>query len=201
MTRACLFPLALLLALTSSARAQDDADPERIARVKAAYVLNFIRFTEWPSHAFVSGNSSVVVGFLGEGDVDDIFEQAVGDRLLNGRSVVVRRINAPPPTGQGGLEADERHALESQLEGLHLLYLDASARRIMEPVLEMMGGRDTLTVSDASGFATAGGMLELVLHRSRIVFNANLGEIRETEIKVSSQVLRLARIVQGNVGE
>jgi hypothetical protein len=51
-------------------------------------------------------------------------------------------------------------------------------------------------VSDIEEFAASGGMLGLTIRERRIAFDANEDAVREAGLRVSSQVLRLARTVR-----
>ncbi len=51
----------------------------------------------------------------------------------------------------------------------------------------------TLTVGDKPGFIAAGGMVELVIDNDSVRFDVNLVALREKRIRLSAQVLKLAR--------
>ena len=53
-----------------------------------------------------------------------------------------------------------------------------------------------LTVSDIDDFARAGGMIGLVEAEQRIRFDINLATARQANLKLSSQLLKLATIVE-----
>lgn len=53
-----------------------------------------------------------------------------------------------------------------------------------------------LTVGDCVGFLAAGGMIELVIENDAVRFDVNLKALRQQGIRLSPQVLKLARRVQ-----
>jgi hypothetical protein len=57
-----------------------------------------------------------------------------------------------------------------------------------------------LTVSDIGGFAQAGGMIGLVEADQRIRFDINLATTHQANLKLSSQLLKLATIVEQSGG-
>jgi hypothetical protein len=175
------------LVLASAGRAQE-VDPERASRIRAGMVLNFLRFAEWPEEAFPDAASPVVVHVLGDPDLAAILVDLVrGEKLgAYGREIVVREI-APP----GGQAEQTR-----EIGASHLLFVGRSGTGAARGVLERLAGRPVLTVGDPPGFAESGGMIGLVVRDGRMAFEANPGAISRSGVRLSSKVLRLARIVE-----
>lgn len=76
----------------------------------------------------------------------------------------------------------------------HVLFVCDSESARLQAILEHVQGEDILTVSDIPKFAEHGGMLGLTVRRGRVAFDANTDPIDATRLKVSSQLLRLARL-------
>ncbi|MGE3551117.1 MAG: YfiR family protein, partial [Geobacter sp.] len=93
-----------------------------------------------------------------------------------GKKVIIRRLTS--------LE----RAAECQL-----LFIAASEQRRLQTVLGRLRELPLLTVSDIDGFAFAGGMLELTMDRNRLTFIANNRQAKRQGLKISSQMLKLAR--------
>ncbi|HUP93249.1 MAG TPA: YfiR family protein [Solimonas sp.] len=190
MSRTGLRWLALLLGLCSAthpALAQP-VDEAKAAQVKAAYLLNFLRYTQWPDSAFADPQSPYRVAVLGDGQV------AVALEALARRAGPIE--GRPIRVGGGPLRL-EAGGVPEAVRGAHLVYLGGAQGGAQLPELRRrLGKADVLLVGDATGFAAAGGMLGLALEQGRIVFDANLDAIRRSEVLVSSKVLKLARIVE-----
>ncbi|HET9482577.1 MAG TPA: YfiR family protein [Xanthomonadales bacterium] len=158
------------------------AQPYDRAQVEAAYLLNFIRYTEWPAAAMPPPEAPIVVVVYRASRTADALEAiaASGERIA-GREIEVRA------TG-----SEERLARE--LRGAHVLYVgaDADASAALAHAGDMV-----LTVGSAEGFSEVGGMLCLVPQGNRVVFDANVGAIRASGLSVSAKVLALARRVEG----
>jgi hypothetical protein len=54
---------------------------------------------------------------------------------------------------------------------------------------------DLLTVGDTEGYAQEGVMLNFYIEASKVKFEINLNSIRSSRIAVSSQLLKLGRMV------
>lgn len=163
--------IAGILAWTGAASAQRTAGEHE---VKAAFLFNFARFTEWPTES-----DALVLCVQGRDGVADLLD------ALEGRSVQGRRVQL-------------LHKTEStDLQGCHMLYVALSETgRLAEITTAARHTRSVLTVSDIGGFAAAGGMIELVSEAQRIQFDVNLAAVEESGVRISSKLLRLARRIE-----
>jgi hypothetical protein len=186
-----LIPLIVLVALAARGVARAQAvDTEKVAKIKAAYVLNFVRFSEWPAHVFAEEDSPIRVALVAAPGVEAYLPHLVEDVTIGKRKVVVESV--PPP----GLGDDAARRFVEKLRTYHVVYVGARARDQQRRVLEALADGDTLLLGDTPRFAEDGGMLGLVLEEDRVIFEANPDAIRRSRVTVSSKVLRLARIVK-----
>lgn len=185
--------LALAAGLPPVAGAAEAAPVEE---VKAEFVVNLLRYTEWPAARFESADSPFVVIVIGSDAVAEALA-AVAERgtSVGGRPLTVERRRLP---GRGSWRYDR---LLEELRRSHLLYLGAEVEEETAAELFADLGEDAvLTVGERPGFAEAGGMIGLRRSGDRIVFDANPDAIKKTALRVSARVLRLARIVGGEEG-
>ncbi|WP_374366527.1 YfiR family protein [Piscinibacter sp.] len=77
-----------------------------------------------------------------------------------------------------------------------LLFVDASAGGAGAEALAAVAGRPVLTLGTVDGFASHGGMVELVNVDDALRFDVNLAPLRAAHLGLSSQALKLARRVQ-----
>lgn len=145
------------------------------AQVKATYLYNFIQFVEWPEESWTAGNEFqlCVIGNDRIGPALDAFE---GERV-DGRVIRVRRLSAPE---------------EAAPTRCKLVFLPRGAGDSGQ-LLARIPHRGVLTVSDASNFINAGGMIGLYETRGRVRFSINDGAARRAGLVVSSRLLQLAR--------
>ena len=164
--------LALLSAAVSA------ADPPTEAHVKAAYVLNFTKFTDWPQQAFSDAQAPLIICVTADATTVSAFADIQG-KLVQGRTTEVR--------------ANSRGA---ELKTCHALYLSRTEAAQIPAAIKAVAGRPILTVSDAEAFAETVGMLGLVQLDGRIRFEANVQTARAAGLRFGSQLLKLARIVK-----
>src|SRR3989337_3157511 len=109
--------------------------------VKAAYLLNFIKFVEWPDSAFGSPEDPYLISVVGNDSIEEALKGISGTTGY-GRRVVVRKVP--------GL---------SSLERCHILFVGESDRGKVDQVLGAVKKWPVLTVADIEGFARRGGTI------------------------------------------
>ena len=85
---------------------------------------------------------------------------------------------------------------EGNLKECHVAYIAESEDRRLPQLLRAMRKLPVLTVSDIDGFAEAGGMLALVQNDDRLQFEVNRDAATLAGLRLSSQLLKLARTVR-----
>jgi hypothetical protein len=177
----------LLLAVAAPALAPGQA---RAAEVEAAYLVNFLRYTQWPEQSFSSEQAPFVVTVIGSASVvEAVRAVASAAGMIDGRLVDVRALSAAQ------LSAPDPQALDL-LRTSHLVFFHASeVDSIPRRLLDQLARQPVLTVSNIDDFITSGGMLELVNVDGHIVFEANPAAIHDAGLLVSAKVLKLARSV------
>lgn len=166
-----LAALALLLGLGLPAAAQVD---ERA--LKAAYLYNFLQFTQWP----VPPDEPFLLCVLGRTPLDAELERLVGKPVLAERHLSVRRVEAHDP-----------------LTECHALYVDDSQRGQVDEVLRRLGAAPVLTVTDGDGLADRGLMIEIRRRELKLGFDVNLKVARRARLNFSARLLRMASYVNG----
>ena len=145
--------------------------------VKAAFLYNFGKFVVWPDAAFkVEG--VLVIGVLGDDPIIDVLERTVRDKQVQDRRIDVKRL---------------RSAREAP--GCQILFISASERERVGDILQRLDRSSVLTVSDMSDFAENGGMISLLLEQKKVRFTVNLSVVEQAGLKMSSQLLKLAKRV------
>ena len=185
-----LWVVLLLLFACLPAIAQpavSSATDTRLLQVEGAFLVNFLRYTDWPPPRLGGTSDPYVVTVVGSPDAADAVAAvaaAAGD--IRGRRVQVRRASMATPA--------DRAAAADVLRTSHLVFVQASAQANVDTVLDTVRDLPILTVSDTPGFAASGGMLGLVQSRAHLAFEANPAAIRNAGLMVSAKVLKLATL-------
>ena len=169
---------SLIAALAPGVRGQEVASD---AQVKAAFMVNFAKFLEWPAEAFPGRDAPLTLCVTGRGPVGAALS-AYERRLVQSRELRVRRSVTP-----------------EELRGCHMVYVGEFEERQMLQILRAAAGLPLVTVSDIDGFADAGGTIGLVEAGQRVQFEVNIASAQRANVRVSSQLLRLARNTRGKL--
>ncbi|MHC4428924.1 MAG: YfiR family protein [Planctomycetota bacterium] len=185
---------------TGVAIARQEIDEAKAAKVKAAYLYNFVKFVKWPDDAFAEADAPVVIGVVGEDPFGPVLDRTVRDKRVGNRSITIRRIKAPaPPNDPPEPDAPALDpAVARELDRCHVIYIDQRGKEWCPQVLEHLRRKPVLTVSDVPTFARQGGMIEFVLEEGRIVFHINRKVAEECRLRLSAKLLKLATIVESH---
>ena len=170
------FWLTVAAMVAASASAHADA-PLKEYDVKAAFLYNFVTFTEWPDAAFATPDSPFVIGVLGVDPFGPNLERMVAGEQVGKRPIVVKRFRRID---------DARDS--------NLLFICASEGSRVGPLLRRLQGTHILTVGEVPGFAEQGGAIGFVT-AGNIRLEINLQAVKGTGVNLSSKIMRLARVV------
>lgn len=180
---------SMMIGAIANSSAALSVDAQKAARVKAAYLLNFARYTQWPDSAFESPGDPIVFTQVGECGVgEQLMELVQRSEPIDGHPLLLQSVTYPEKTGPD-------HEFLRSLDRSHLIFVCSLPPDRVQFILDHLGGSNVLTVGDIPGFCGNGGMLGFVLHEDRIVFEANPKAIQESPVAVSAKVLKLAQIV------
>lgn len=177
--RHCAALIALLGLVSPAARAAPAIAEENA--LKAAFIYNFAKFSEWPEEQW-NRAARLRICVIGNGtDLTEAVAALESKPPVRGKTVDVRLL----------ARADE----SSQC---HILVI--TGRISVLPVIQSLGSAPVLTVGEADGFASAGGVIGLYMEGDRVRFEANPDAAQRAGLKLSSQILRLARLVRDGRG-
>jgi hypothetical protein len=151
--------------------------PARTLQVTAVFLFNFAQFIRWPTEAFADPDSPIVIGVLGDDSVRPYLDAAVRGERVDGRRLVSRYF-----------------ARASELQACHILFIPQSAATQVPALLPRLAGHPVVTVGEAPGFITAGGMIRLVFGEPRTRIRVNLQVADAAHVTISSKLLRFAEI-------
>lgn len=186
--RVMVFLPALWLA--SQVADAQNVDVERYAQVKAGYILNLVRLTEWPASAFDGEDEPIAIQVVGSDPMTTYLRALIRDERVAGRRLVLHELEEVRPG-----TADSTQWLQSALSRAHLLYIGRSEQARFGPLVAAASAYPVLTVSDIPRFADHGGMIGLTVRDGRVGLDANMRRIESSAVRVSSRVLSLATLV------
>ncbi len=166
--------LAVLLVFCASTSVGQDVTE---VTLKAAFLYNFAKFTEWPEDALPKA-APLVACVIGDQAVGDALQQTAKGRLVSGHLISVSRLS-----------------VEGPWPSCHLLYVSGVAVKQAAQVATALRGAPVLTISDLDEFARLGGIAQFFVENGKMRFGINLASAKRSRLQLSSKLLALAELV------
>ncbi len=176
----CVTLMGLTVAdgLWSQVSIRNDRAPDESLeyRVKAAYLLNFTRYVEWPTPPASTTRLSICV--MGTDPFGRILDATVAGRTVQGRPLQVRRVQSGP-----------------EARGCEVVFVSREKWRRDPESLKALAGAGSLTVGESEQFARSGGVIGFVLRDETVRFVINAAARDRAGLRISSRMLSLAAAI------
>lgn len=172
-----LFSLtALFFSIEPDCRAQNSPTEYQ---VKAAFIYNFARFVDWPTQAFTSATSPMVIGVLGENVFGNNIEQIISGRSIQGHPLEFKEFSSV-----------------TDATNCQVIFISDSEKYHLSKILGRLRDTNILTVSQMDNFTDNGGMIRLLIVEDKVRFEINNTAAKKAGLAISSKLLSLAVKVQ-----
>jgi len=151
-------------------------------QVKAAYLYNFPKFIEWPADSFRGAGDPIVICVAGGDAFLQILERTVAGKSVEGRKFLVKRWKP-----------------DKNRPDCHILFVGQPESKRLPDILDQLGGASVLLVGESTAFAQQGGIINFVLAGDNVRFEINVEAAKRAKLKIGSQLLSLAILVEGKV--
>lgn len=170
--------LAILMSLSGATglRSQDATPVEY--QVKAAFLLNFAKFIEWPADVFQDEKTPIYVCIFRYDPFNRVLDDILQGKVINNRQVAARRV----------VEL-------SELKACQIVFVSEREEKRLPDVLNRLKDSSVLVIGETGTFAERGGGIQFFLEDHRLRFAVNVDALRKARLNVSSKLLALARIV------
>ncbi|MDQ2862317.1 MAG: YfiR family protein [Bacteroidota bacterium] len=159
-----------LIACGAIGFAQNKAEESNL---KAAFIYNFIKYIDWNADSAAEFS----IGVIGPSPVYQYLQGVAATKTVNDKKIVVKHFDNP-----------------DSITFCNILFISESDPFSLSEVLAKIG-RGTLIVSEEPGLAKQGTAFNFVEVRDKLKFEANVKSISSSGLKVSSRLLKLAKIV------
>jgi len=148
--------------------------------LKAAYIYNFSKFIIWPKRAFENENSDFQIVVYGSSPVTGVLYKALKGRKIMGRNISIKVIYNLRDLGNA-----------------QILFVSKDMQEHLKETINICENTTTLVIGDVlEGFCQAGGMINFTPKSSKYRFEINKQVAQKSQLKVSSKLLALARIIR-----
>jgi hypothetical protein len=173
----------LLIGAPHLSRAQDTAGNAMEYQVKAAFLYKFCFYVEWPASAFAAADSPIVLGIIGPDELLGELRNVIKNHTVEGRPLQVQRI--------------ERNA---GLTGLHVLFVARFEQAHLPQLLAQAQGLPLLVVTESPAGLDDGSGINFAVQDERVRFDVSLNSTGRQGLRLSAQLLKVARSVRGEAG-
>jgi hypothetical protein len=170
-----LLAAACCLAFAPVASSADQASREYL--LKAAFLFNFTQFVEWPAESFADDAAPIRIGVLGADPFGQALEETVRDEVVRARRLVIERAQSA-----------------EELRDCHLVFVGGHAAATAID-LSVLDRAPILVVCEDPVTAEQGAVVRFYLDGQKVRFEINPAEASRRGLKMSAQLLSLARIV------
>lgn len=160
----------ILLLLLSSFKVVVSTEEEEY-NLKAAFLYNFTNYIEWND----TEHNEFIIGVLGSTEIlDPLLDIAETQKVKNKRISIKHFQNS------------------GEVEFCHILFISREVTTPLASIKPKISKEKTLTVSENREYAVQGTAINFIIIDNKLKFEANIKAINETQLKVSSQLLKLA---------
>lgn len=154
-------------------------------QVKAAFLLKFVTYVEWPPEAGTDAQGSdtdaspLTLGVAGAEDMATILEQMAGEQSFDGRPFRILRVEPGSP-----------------LDELDVLFVGQNPGLDASELLQRALDESVLTVTeDERAPADGGSVINFLIVDDRVAFDISLVAARHANLQLSSRLLQVAQRV------
>lgn len=172
--------LALAFLLCAAAAHPAAAQRATASSLRAAFLFNFAKFTQWPADALPPA-APLILCVVGDPAVAAALEQSARNQILEGHRMLVWK-----SPGEGSVQS------------CHVLYVAAVVERQEQALLDAVRNAPVLTVGESPLFAETGGTVQLFQENDRMRFAVNIDAVQRQKLHLSAQLLSLAKVIRSS---
>jgi hypothetical protein len=162
---------------SGSAWAQSASDEYH---VKAAFLFHFAQLVEWPADTSSDSGNSLLLCTLGADPFHGELENTIQGKQIGSRTIRIRQVNPSQAT-----------------RGCNVLFISKGEGKRLPMLLASLQNLPVLTVGESDDFLGSGGMIRFLLEGNKVRFEINRKATESAKLKISSQLLFLAKNVVG----
>ncbi len=151
--------------------------------VKAAFLYNFMKFTDWPEEKVPDANEAMTIFVVGDYPECKTFKD-IQERNSENNPVRVRIFRAY-----------EQISDPNVLKDCHVLFICKSEKKHLGKILNLVKDSSVLTVGEEESFLETGGIINFVEYQEKLRFEVNIPAASEADLKLRSNLLKLAKRV------
>ncbi|HAF30444.1 MAG TPA: hypothetical protein DCG75_15485 [Bacteroidales bacterium] len=147
--------------------------------LKAVYLEKFSRFVTWPNECLMNDHTKpFVISVYGKTPLVDNLEQIYAVQKINNKKVLIKHISNL-----------------YEIENSHILVIAETEKKNLQNILSLTKNLPILTISEASGFADKGVLINFYEENNKLRFEINETAVLQSPLQMSFYLLNSAKIV------
>jgi hypothetical protein len=144
--------------------------------LKAAFLYRFTDYIDWTNN---NDGEYFNVGVLGESPIISSLNEIAKDKRIKNKPIIIRKCD--------GL---------NEATSCQILFIPKNCSIPIETISSRIGNRQILIVSEEPGLASRGAHINFFSEENKLRFEVNLKSVAVSGLKLSSQLLQHAVIVE-----
>jgi hypothetical protein len=153
------------------------ADTKPEDEFKAAYIYHFTKYIQWQD---VESSETFVIAVIGDSEIITPLREIEKKRMVNSKKIKIVHFQDI-----------------TDITDCHILFISSLDMEQLSEILEKVKGKNILTISDSTGFASKGVAINFVIIDNKVKFEINSSAYKQAGLKMSSQLLKLAILIEG----
>ena len=166
--------ISFLLLLCCFAKSALVAQANKESNLKAVFIYNFTRYVEWDN---LNDENNFIIGIMGSSALDLAIEVIANTNLVKNKRIILKHFSSP-----------------EDISYCHILFIPRNYQFPVRSVIEKVP-KKVLVVGEKQGAATQGASINFILVNDKLKFEINPDAVYDAGLKASSQLLKLAIIV------
>jgi hypothetical protein len=164
---------------TATVQAQQVTTIDREYTIKAAFLYHFLTYIDWPEGTFVDSKQPFVIGVYQTDPFGAVLDKIAATKNVEGRPIEIRRLQTT-----------------DKLPECHIVFMAATVEAaVQQNVLSLLANSHVLCVGETEDFVELGGAAQFFVEGNKVRFAFNTDVVDRSNLKVSSKLLSLAKIV------
>lgn len=139
--------------------------------IKAMFLLNFIKYVEWPSDKI---NQTITIGVIGDSEIFDALTALASKRSSEGQKVEIKKFD------------------EKALATYQMIFISKSENKKIEEIIKKVSLKGILVISEDDKCKIRQAGINLFNQNDKIRFEINLPAVKNSGMKVSSKLIELS---------
>ena len=165
----------ILIILFSQAYAGYAQTEVEESNLKAAFIYNFTHFIEWESP---SNTDEFIIGIIENSPIEASLKEIAKAKTINNKKIRIQHFDKI-----------------EEIQTCQILFIPKNATISLKKLLNTIDTKNILIISEKDGYAMQGANINFVIVDNKLKFEANPQSMNLAGLKASSQLLKLAIIV------